>query len=269
MSVKRNPLFATLLEKQKGDFFAWQVCGMNCRWHTFQSYGYFFIPAWESERFGKKLIPENEVDTVQIYMIRHGQTDRNVRAAYYGLTQAALTEEGKEQARSLGAYFKESRWKRVFVSPLERTLDTARLFLSFSAAPIPIEQDPLLMEQNFGIFEDQNYEELCVRFPQEMKLWNADFSDYRIPQGESFRDVRKRVDHFVQARKAEVASGLARREDKILIVAHKGTLGHMTASFLGLPLEGYWNFVFEQGAYSRIDLEDGYAIVRKLNQSVR
>jgi hypothetical protein len=32
-----------------------------------------------------------------------------------------------------------------------------------------------------------------------------------------------------------------------------------------MPLSGYWNFVFTQGTYSRIDLEDGYAIIRSLN----
>ena len=58
------------------------------------------------------------------------------------------------------------------------------------------------------------------------------------------------------------------REFSVLLVAHKGTLGHLLAVSLGLPPEGYWNFVFEQGCYSRLDLEDGYAIIRCLNQSV-
>ncbi|MFR3345810.1 MAG: histidine phosphatase family protein [Anaerobutyricum sp.] len=44
----------------------------------------------------------------------------------------------------------------------------------------------------------------------------------------------------------------------MLIVAHKGTLGHLLAAMLKLPLDGYWNFVFEQGCYSVVDLEDGY-----------
>ena len=55
---------------------------------------------------------------------------------------------------------------------------------------------------------------------------------------------------------------------KELDVAHKGTLGHLLAAMLKLPLDGYWNFVFEQGCYSVVDLEDGYAIIRKLNASI-
>ena len=51
----------------------------------------------------------------------------------------------------------------------------------------------------------------------------------------------------------------------MLITAHKGTLGHLLAAMLKLPPEGYWNFEFDQGCYSEVDLEDGYAIIRKLN----
>ena len=42
-------------------------------------------------------------------------------------------------------------------------------------------------------------------------------------------------------------------------------MGHLLAAMLKLPPEGYWNFVFDQGCYSEVDLEDGYAIIRKLN----
>ena len=70
--------------------------------------------------------------------------------------------------------------------------------------------------------------------------------------------VRERVDRFVEE--------LWKEEGRILVVAHKGTFGHMLASLLNLPLSGYWNFVFEQGTYSKIDLQDGYAILRAVNR---
>ena len=100
-----------------------------------------------------------------------------------------------------------------------------------------------------------------------MDAWNRDYFGYRIPEGESFLDVRRREELFFGDLKERAAT--AGRESALLLVAHKGTLGHFLAVSLGLPPEGYWNFVFEQGCYSRIDLEDGYAIIRKLNQSAR
>ena len=84
------------------------------------------------------------------------------------------------------------------------------------------------------------------------------FGDSRL---ESFLDVRRRVEAFLK----DIPSGEENKSEKMLITAHKGTLGHLLAAMLKLPPEGYWNFVFDQGCYSEVDLEDGYAIIRKLN----
>lgn len=76
--------------------------------------------------------------------------------------------------------------------------------------------------------------------------------------------MRSRAEDFLR----DIPSGRESKGEKMLIVAHKGTLGHLLAAMLNLPLDGYWNFVFEQGCYSVVDLEDGYAIIRKLNASI-
>ena len=129
-----------------------------------------------------------------------------------------------------------------------------------------IETDRRLEEQHFGIFEGLTYDEIGKKYPEDLKAWNSDYENYRIRQGESFLDVRRRIDSF--------AEDLLQGEDfqgdgKILITAHKGTFGHLLASLLGLAADGFWNFAIDQGCYSRIDLEDGYAILRKLNSIER
>ena len=120
------------------------------------------------------------------------------------------------------------------------------------------------MEQDFGIFEGMTYKEIQNTYPKELDAWNEEFSTYRIPKGESFADVRSRAEDFLR----DIPSGRESKGEKMLIVAHKGTLGHLLAAMLKLPLDGYWNFVFDQGCYSVVDLEDGYAIIRKLNASI-
>lgn len=195
---------------------------------------------------------------MRIYLIRHGETDYNIRQCYYGRTEAMLTEEGVRQAEAFGEYFRDIHWDHVVVSPLKRAWDTAMLAAG-SRREVFIPEDRL-MEQDFGIFEGRTYKEICKEYPAEMAAWNADFAHYRIPGGESFSQVRERVEEWVGT--------IERTEGNMLVVAHKGTLGHMLAALLGLPLEGYWNFVFDQGCFSLVDLEDGYAILRKLNQSI-
>lgn len=207
---------------------------------------------------------------MRIYLVRHGETVLNRKGCYYGRTEAVLSARGREQARNLGTFFRHIPLRRIVVSPRLRAVETANIILAEYTKEIekelPIEKDERLSEQDFGIFEGYTYQELTEKYPDEWKQWNRDFSGYCIPEGESFSDVRKRTEDFFYEMKR--FSEKADREESILLVAHKGTLGHLLAASLRLPLEGYWNFVFEQGCYSRVDLEDGYAIIRKLNQCV-
>ena len=196
---------------------------------------------------------------MRIYLIRHGETALNERGCYYGKTDAVLSKKGIEQAEHLKKIFESISFDYVVASPLVRAYNTAQILLGEREQRIF--GDSRLMEQDFGIFEGMTYEELCSTYPEELKQWNKEFSSYRIPQGESFSDVRRRVEAFLK----DILSGETSQKETMLIAAHKGTLGHLLAAMLKLPLEGYWNFVFEQGCYSEVDLEDGYAIIRKLN----
>ena len=195
---------------------------------------------------------------MRIYLVRHGETELNQKKCYYGHMDVGLSEKGVKQAKAIGAFFQNRSFDVVVSSPLIRAVKTAEYILGGREQKIVV--DERLSEQNFGIFEGFTYEQLLERYPDEFQSWNQDFSGYRIPGGESFSDVRDRIDNYLKE--------LIGRDGTMLLVAHKGTLGHFLASSLGLPLEGYWNFVFEQGSYSCIDYEDGYAIIRKLHQSI-
>lgn len=195
-------------------------------------------------------------------MIRHGETALNAKGCYYGRTDAVLSEKGISQARYLKEILKEVSFDYIVASPLVRAYNTAQIVMEEREQEIF--GDRRLMEQDFGIFEGMTYKEIQNTYPKELDAWNEEFSTYRIPKGESFADVRSRAEDFFR----DIPSGRESKGEKMLIVAHKGTLGHLLAAMLKLPLDGYWNFVFEQGCYSVVDLEDGYAIIRKLNASI-
>ena len=195
-------------------------------------------------------------------MIRHGETALNVKGCYYGRTDAVLSEKGISQARYLKEILKEVSFDYIVASPLVRAYNTAQIVMEEREQEIF--GDRRLMEQDFGIFEGMTYKEIQNTYPKELDAWNEEFSTYSIPKGESFADVRSRAEDFLR----DIPSGRESKGEKMLIVAHKGTLGHLLAAMLKLPLDGYWNFVFEQGCYSVVDLEDGYAIIRKLNASI-
>ncbi|MDO5145455.1 MAG: alpha-ribazole phosphatase [Eubacteriales bacterium] len=196
---------------------------------------------------------------MRIYMVRHGETVLNQKGCYYGRTDVPLAGEGERQAEKLALFFKDVSFDLILCSPLRRAVSTAEII--GKNKNVGIWKDGRLSEQDFGWFEGMTYREIKSRFPRHLEEWERSYEEYRLPGGESFLDVRRRVEHFLE--------DLSALEIKtLLLVAHKGTFGHFLAAALGLSPGGYWNFVFEQGCYSCVDLEDGYAIIRKLNQSV-
>ena len=179
---------------------------------------------------------------MRIYLVRHGETELNRKGCYYGQTDIPLSACGRQQAGKLGRFFRDIPLQSSVISPLIRAAETAEIIMAEYTKEIKIYRDDRLAEQNFGIFEGQTYQELTKKYPQEWADWNRDFSGYRIPGGESFLDVRKRTESFFFDLKK--MSEKEDREFSVLLVAHKGTLGHLLAVSLGLPPEGYWNFVF-------------------------
>lgn len=195
---------------------------------------------------------------MRLYLVRHGETILNQKKCYYGDSDVPLSERGVRQAQALGKELKDITFDTILSSPLRRAVDTAKRLCRAGEKEEILITDDRLKEQQFGIFEEMTVGEVCERYPKEWDDWNQDFANYVIPKGESFRQVRERVDCFL-------AECQEKYKGTVLITAHKGTLGHMLASMLQMPLEGYWNFVFEQGCYNIVDLEDGYAIIRGLN----
>ncbi len=88
-----------------------------------------------------------------VYFVRHGQTVWNVANKICGATDVELTELGHQQAIETGYKIKEQGVKAdcILYSPLMRAKDTAIHISEITG--IPAEEEPRLMEQNFGKYE--------------------------------------------------------------------------------------------------------------------
>ncbi|MFR9001000.1 MAG: histidine phosphatase family protein [Anaerobutyricum soehngenii] len=84
-------------------------------------------------------------------------------------------------------------------------------------------------------------------YPQELDAMEQRiFYIHGFQKEKALLDVRRRAEDFLK----DIPSGRELRREKMLIAAHIGTLGHLLAAMLKLPLDGYWNFVFDRGCYS-------------------
>lgn len=191
---------------------------------------------------------------MKLYLVRHGETELNVKKVYYGRTDCGLTEKGKEQAVSLKAAFSAVPLELVLESPLKRAKDTSSLLLG--EKEVIRQTDGRLQELNFGGWEGKSYQELMGDPLYEQ--WCREWKTTCPPQGECFLDLAKRVHSFYE-------DLLKREEEQVLIVAHHAVLQQLMACLFEAEPESCWHYAFDQGTYTVFDVRDGFAVLKGHN----
>src|SRR5476651_1023537 len=99
----------------------------------------------------------------RVYLIRHGATTLSAEDRFAGATDVPLSDEGREQARRLGARLSSEKIAAVYASDLGRTIETARLI----AEPHGLEVQPRngLREISHGHWEQMTRREVDDLFP--------------------------------------------------------------------------------------------------------
>ena len=88
---------------------------------------------------------------MNLYVVRHGQTDWNINHMILGKTDIELNEKGKKQAEEVSKKLEKEKIDLIISSPLKRTKQTAEIINKNKN--IPIIYDSRIQERNFGEFE--------------------------------------------------------------------------------------------------------------------
>ena len=191
---------------------------------------------------------------MKLYLVRHGETELNVKKVYYGSTDCELTERGKEQAVSLKTAFASVPLDLVLESPLKRAKTTVDLILG--EKEVPRLEDGRLKELDFGGWEGKSYTEL--QGDPLYEQWCREWKTTCPPRGECFLDLAHRVRSFY-------GDLLKREEERVLIVAHHAVLQQLMACLLEAEPESCWHYAFEQGTYTVFEIRDGFAVLKGHN----
>lgn len=136
------------------------------------------------------------------YFIRHGQTTANAMGLKQGTINDArthLSAIGQAQAKQLATQFSLQDKAALFVSPLDRTQETAAL-LDPKHFLTP-QLDARLLEISYGSWDGRRNAELEAQYPQVFDTVLNDVlpSYVEVAQGgESFEAVQTRVADFMQ-----------------------------------------------------------------------
>ena len=127
-----------------------------------------------------------------IYIIRHGETDLNVKGVVQGWYDEPLNESGRFLAAETGKRMKEIRFDGCFSSPLKRAAETAEIILRESGNDLPITFDDRLKEMSFGEREGTHLS------PEETAVFKTDPRHLpRFSGGETAEEVIQRTGMFL------------------------------------------------------------------------
>lgn len=99
----------------------------------------------------------------RLYLLRHGQTEFNVKKLVQGRCDSPLTNLGRQQAQTAAAWLKAHRVvpDKVVSSPLGRAMDTAQLVACELIGPdAAVEPCKGIIERCYGTFEEGPHDAL-------------------------------------------------------------------------------------------------------------
>jgi len=87
---------------------------------------------------------------MNIYIVRHGETDWNRKNVLQGIVDIELNENGIQSAKVLSEKMKNIKFEYIYSSPLKRAIDTAK-YICTEENKIQISSK--LIERSFGDYE--------------------------------------------------------------------------------------------------------------------
>jgi broad specificity phosphatase PhoE len=194
--------------------------------------------------------------------VRHGQTQANAAGSWQGWTDYPLNARGRTQAEAVAARLAAERdaIAALYTSPLLRALQTAEVIGA------RIQLDPIVLEQlkeiHFGELEGTTVREMENQFPDLFTRWQ-DKTDmtFQWPGGE------QRGEFFARASSARRKIHARHRGEKVVIVAHGGTIRACLADMLPDVLGDWWAYALDNAGLSRVWVGDQDARLIALNDT--
>lgn len=166
---------------------------------------------------------------MQLFFVRHGQTDMNAQKRIQGQKDFPLNAAGQAQAVRLAEYLADlvgaENLAGILSSDLSRAVETASPLAQLTGVPLRV--DTRLRERAFGQLEGLTAEELEIQIPEAFFEWR----EYGDPVGvgvEPRAEVGKR---FVQA---VTEFCVPQQGEKFVIVSHGSTITQGIVTLLGL-----------------------------------
>ena len=168
-----------------------------------------------------------------LILVRHGQSEWNLKNLFTGWKNPDLTEQGITEARKAGQTIKAAGLKPsvYYTSALRRAQHTLDLILEeLGVVNVVITRNQALNERDYGDLSGLNKDAARAKWGEEQVLiWRRSY-DVPPPGGESLKDTAARTLPYYEDRILPVV----RAGETVLVAAHGNSLRSMVMAIEGL-----------------------------------
>lgn len=190
---------------------------------------------------------------VELWLIRHGETEWSLSGAHTSTTDIPLTAHGRQRAVELGEFLKGAEFTKVFTSPMSRARETCAI-AGFGDHAVVVAG---LHEWDYGESEGKTTKEMRAKYNDPLwGVWTRE-----IVGGETVEQVGDRAD-------AVISQALAGAPDdsKVALFAHAHILRILAARWIGLEARGGRFFGLGTGSVSVLGWERETRVVSHWNR---
>jgi broad specificity phosphatase PhoE len=190
------------------------------------------------------------MDSQQVYLIRHGETEWSLTGQHTGITDIPLTENGRRLAMRLKPILAKQKFVMVLTSPLKRARDTCEVSGLGAAAHI----DNDLVEWNYGEYEGLTSHEIRKRTPGWLLF------DHGCPGGETPEQVGDRADRIIVRARGQ--------HGNVALFAHGHLLRVVAARWLGFAAGAGRHFLLDTGTLNILSYYQGIPAIKEWNRAI-
>jgi broad specificity phosphatase PhoE len=160
---------------------------------------------------------------MRLIFARHGESQANVEKIISNRDLPhALTEQGRAQAETLADRLAAGTVAAIYASPILRAQETAQILSERLGLPFHTSDD--LREFDCGTAEGRGDAEAWQAHNGVVEAWDVRHEyDQRIPDGESFNDLRARFIPFVE----QLCNEWGESDEDIVCISHGSMLSQM------------------------------------------
>lgn len=188
---------------------------------------------WEVQQTANLFLMMGYEMTRTLVLVRHGQSEWNLKNLFTGWKDPDLTEQGVEEAVTAGKLLSDldMSFNVAFTSVLGRAQRTCDIILDGVGQPsLETIRDEALNERDYGDLSGLNKDDARKKWGEEqVHIWRRSY-DVPPPGGESLKDTGARVWPYYMR---EILPRVM-REQSVLVAAHGNSLRALVMVLDGL-----------------------------------